>query len=119
MGRGLVADRGGVREALMGLPVVQPATRAEWHRVDLFDPRGHPLNLAGVEVDEACRPRGESGRPVHPRLFAAGTLLAHHDWARMKCGAGIAFATAFAAVAAVARDRGGAGADPGARGRPT
>jgi glycerol-3-phosphate dehydrogenase subunit B len=103
MGRGLIADRGRVREALMGLPVVQPASRAEWHRVDLLDPRGHPLNLAGLEIDEACRPRDESGRPVHPRLFAAGTVLAHHDWARMKCGAGIAFATAWAAVAARCR----------------
>jgi glycerol-3-phosphate dehydrogenase subunit B len=113
MGRGLIADRTGVREALMGLPVVQPAARADWHRVDLFDPRGHPLNLAGVEIDAACRPRGESRRPVHPRLFAAGTLLAHHDWARMKCGAGIAFATAFAAVAAAARDVQGAAAAAG------
>jgi glycerol-3-phosphate dehydrogenase subunit B len=117
MGHGLVADRGQVREALMGLPVVQPASRVEWHRVDLFDRRGHPLNQAGVEIDDACRPRDELGRPVHQRLFAAGTVLAHHDWARMKCGAGIAIATAFAAVAAVAATvpaRGAAAADPDA-----
>ena len=110
MGHGLVADRGRVREALMGLPVVQPASRAEWHRVDLLDRRGHPLNQAGLDVDESCRPRDETGRPVHPRLFAAGTVLAHHDWARMKCGAGIAFATAWAAVAAVVRAADGASA---------
>jgi glycerol-3-phosphate dehydrogenase subunit B len=106
MGRGLVADRGRVREALMDLRVVQPPTRAGWHHPDLLDPRGHPLNRAGVDVDAALRPCDEAGRPVHPRLFAAGTLLAHHDWARMKCGAGIALATAFAAVGAVARGGG-------------
>jgi glycerol-3-phosphate dehydrogenase subunit B len=105
MGHGLKAARDGVQEALMGLPVVQPAARADWHRVDLFDPRGHPLNQAGLAIDEACRPRGESGGPVHPRLFAAGTVLAHHDWARQKCGAGLAFATAFAAVARAAATR--------------
>jgi glycerol-3-phosphate dehydrogenase subunit B len=102
MGRGLRADRSGVHEALMGLPVAQPATRSEWHRLDLFDPRGHPLNQAGLEIDDSCRPRAEAGGPVHPRLFAAGTVLAHHDWARQKCGAGLAFATAFAVVARVA-----------------
>ncbi|HEY3352200.1 MAG TPA: glycerol-3-phosphate dehydrogenase subunit GlpB [Polyangia bacterium] len=108
MGGGLVADRTRVREALMDLRVVQPATRADWHHPDLFDPRGHALNRAGVDVDEQLRPRDQAGRPVHPRLFAAGTMLAHHDWARMKCGAGIALATAFAAVAAAARDLRGA-----------
>ena len=115
MGRGLIADRTRVRESLMDLRVVQPASRADWHRADVFDPRGHPLSFAGVDVDQRFRPRDENGQAVHPRLFAIGTLLAHHDWVRMKCGAGIAFASAYAAIATAADDL-GAGREPAAAG---
>ena len=101
MGGGLVADRRVVREPLLGLPVTQPASREDWHHRDLFDPRGHALNRAGLEVDGDFRPFGADGSLVHPRLFAVGTILAHHDWARMKCGAGLALATAAAAVRSV------------------
>jgi hypothetical protein len=31
-------------------------------------------------------------------LFAAGSILAHQDWMRMKCGSGLALSTAYAAV---------------------
>jgi glycerol-3-phosphate dehydrogenase subunit B len=108
MGGGLVADRQGVREAVLGLRVDQPPTRDAWHRADLFDPRGHAVNSVGVEVDATCRPLGEGGAVVHPGLFAIGTLLAHQDWVRTKCGAGIALATASAAIAEIAATRGGA-----------
>ena len=36
--------------------------------------------------------------PPHPRLFAAGSLLAHQDWMRQRYGAGVAIATAYKAV---------------------
>jgi len=39
-----------------------------------------------------------SGRPAFKLLFAAGSILAHQDWMRMKCGSGLALATGFAAV---------------------
>ncbi|WP_235893849.1 glycerol-3-phosphate dehydrogenase subunit GlpB [Oceanidesulfovibrio indonesiensis] len=97
-GKGLVADRHAVREPLFGLPVLQPHNRAEWHRDDFFDPRGHPLNRTGVEVDKRLRPLSENGRPAFSNLFAAGSILAHQDWMRAKCGAGLAIATAYAAV---------------------
>jgi glycerol-3-phosphate dehydrogenase subunit B len=102
MGGGLVADRKRIREPLLDLHVVQPASRAGWHHADLFDPRGHALNRAGLEVDGAFRPCRASGATVHPRLFAVGTILAHQDWARMKCGAGVALGSAAAAIRAVA-----------------
>jgi glycerol-3-phosphate dehydrogenase subunit B len=108
MGGGLVADRRAVREPVMGLPVVQPPTRADWHRRDLFDPSGHPLNRAGIAVDDSCRPVRDDGSVVHPRLFAAGTVLAHQDWIRAKCGAGVAVATAAKAIAVVCGDGGDA-----------
>jgi glycerol-3-phosphate dehydrogenase subunit B len=99
MGRGLEAGRTRVREPLLDLHVSQPATRSDWHQTDLFDTRGHALNRAGLEVDDGFRACDARGAVVHPRLFAVGTILAHHDWARMKCGAGLAIGTAAAAVA--------------------
>jgi glycerol-3-phosphate dehydrogenase subunit B len=104
MGGGLVADRKRVREPLLDLHVVQPESRARWHHSDLFDPRGHPLNRAGLEVDGSFRPCHASGEVVHPRLFAVGTILAHQDWARMKCGAGVALGSAAAAIHAMAAE---------------
>jgi len=106
MGQGLTADRARVREPLLDLHVAQPATRSDWHRAELFDPRGHALNRAGVEVDGSFRACDARGAVVHPRLFAVGTILAHQDWARMKCGAGLAIGTASAAVARLAGELG-------------
>jgi len=95
---GLAAERTGVHETLFGLPVAQPASRADWHRDDWFDPRGHAINRAGIVVDAGFRPLDAAGAPVHPRLFAAGAILAGQDWVRQRCGAGLAIATALAAV---------------------
>jgi glycerol-3-phosphate dehydrogenase subunit B len=103
MGGGLQADRRGVREALFGLPVHQPPGREDWHRAEFLDRRGHPVNRAGIEIDDDFRPLNGPGRPFHPRLFAAGSILAHQDWMRMKCGSGLAIATAAAAVQSLVR----------------
>ncbi len=102
IGRGLRAERDGVRERLMDLPVFQPPSREQWHSPDLFDPAGHPVDRAGIVVDDAFRPVDITGKVVRPGLYAAGTILAHQDWLREKCGAGLAVATAWAAVAALA-----------------
>ena len=99
---GLVAARDGVRESLLGLPVRQPAARSDWYRYQPFDQRGHRLNRAGIEVDESWRPLGADGAPLNKRLFAAGAVLARQDWVRQRCGAGLAIATAHAAVQAAA-----------------
>jgi glycerol-3-phosphate dehydrogenase subunit B len=104
MGQGLVADRTCIREPLFDLPVVQPPTRSLWHRPDLFDVNGHAVNRAGIEVNELFQPLESTRAVLHPRLFAVGTILAHHDWARMKCGAGIAIGSAAAAVSALERE---------------
>jgi len=98
MGGGLQADRRAVKESLFNLPVHQPERRAEWHREEFLDRRGHAVNRAGLEVDPGFRPLNPSGRSAHPRLFAAGSILAHQDWMRMKCGSGLALSTAYAAV---------------------
>ena len=99
---GLYAGQNGVREALLGLHVNQPEGREDWYRRDYLDPRGHELNRAGVETDKHFRPLDPAGGLVNERLFAAGAILAHQDWVRQRCGAGLAIVTAYAAVEAAA-----------------
>ncbi len=106
LGKGLYADRHNIREALFDLPVVQPDTRDQWHQKDFLDPHGHRINTAGVEIDADFRPLNPSGQVVLPNLFAVGTILAHQDWMRMKCGSGLAIASAYAAVNAYLKKSG-------------
>jgi len=98
IGGGLQADRKSIRETIFDLPVYQPDSRRDWHHRDFLDSRGHLINQAGLEIDDAFRPLGDSGGPAFETLFAAGSILAHNDWKRLKCGAGLAIATAFGAV---------------------
>ncbi len=107
-GKGLRADRSGIRETIFGLPVDQPRERRFWHHKDFLHATGHPINRAGLRVDYRFRPVDESGRVIHDRLFAAGSILAHQDWMRQKCGSGLAIATAFGALlGATERSRSG------------
>jgi glycerol-3-phosphate dehydrogenase subunit B len=98
LGGGLVAGRNGIREALLDLPVYQPGKRQDWHLHSFLDPGGHPVNRAGLEVDDLLRPLGAAGHCACENLFVAGSLLAHQDWKRMKCGSGLAISTAYGAV---------------------
>jgi glycerol-3-phosphate dehydrogenase subunit B len=101
LGKGLHADRKHISETIFDLPVTQPPDRTQWHRKNFLDSRGHPINRAGLEIDDLFRPLDNSGRPAYQTLFAAGSILAHQDWMRMKCGSGLAIATAFAAVQSI------------------
>ena len=103
-GRGLVADRNGIREPILGLPVAQPPSREDWHRRDFHDPAGHAIHRAGLTVDHAWRPLDGTGTPAWPRLVAVGSMLAKQDWIRAKCGSGLAIATAWAAIDHLARE---------------
>jgi glycerol-3-phosphate dehydrogenase subunit B len=103
LGKGLHADRERIHETVFDLPVTQPPDRTQWHRKNFLDPRGHPINRAGLEINDSFRPLDSSGRPAFKWLFAAGSILAHQDWMRMKCGSGLALATGFAAVQSFVR----------------
>ena len=103
IGGGLHADRKHICETIFGLPVYQPDSRANWHRRLFLDPEGHRINQAGLAVDDCFRPLGRNGKPLFETLFSAGSILAHNDWKRLKCGAGVAIATAFGAVKACGR----------------
>ncbi|MBW2589403.1 MAG: glycerol-3-phosphate dehydrogenase subunit GlpB [Deltaproteobacteria bacterium] len=98
LGRGLHADRKQIRESIFDLPVFQVGERTKWHNHNFLDPKGHLINMAGLEIDNMFRPLNSSGKPAFKTLFAAGSILAHQDWMRMKCGSGLAIASAFAAV---------------------
>ena len=102
-GKGLHADRQGIRETIFNLPVAQPKDRTVWHHKDLLHPAGHPINRFGLSVDNRFRPLDNDGKPCYPNLFAAGSILAHQDWIRQKCGSGLAIATAYGAVRACTR----------------
>ncbi|VTR68905.1 Glycerol-3-phosphate dehydrogenase, anaerobic, B subunit [Desulfosarcina cetonica] len=101
LGKGLTAERQGIRESLLHLPVVQPEHRGAWHRETFLAPEGHAINLAGLAVDDQFRPLDSNGRPVYGNLYAAGSILAHQDWMRTKSGTGLAVATALGAVDAL------------------
>jgi len=105
LGKGLVADRQGIRETLMDLPVVQPVDRSGWHKEAFLAPQGHAINLTGLAVDDRFRPVNRKGRVVFSNLYAAGSILAHQDWMRTKSGTGLAVATAFGAIDALNRNR--------------
>jgi glycerol-3-phosphate dehydrogenase subunit B len=101
MGKGLVSDRKGIYESLFNLPLYKPESRITWHHGKFLHPEGHPVNSAGVEVDDSFRPVDKTGKVVQNNLFIAGSILAHQDWMRMKCGSGVAISTAYAAVKAL------------------
>lgn len=104
LGKGLVAERSGIREPLLDLPVIQPESRRLWHDSDFFHSKGHLLNLAGIQVDEWLRPLTASGLPYAKNLYAAGSILSNSNWTRLKCGSGVAVATAHAAVSAFEKE---------------
>ncbi|MBU1168565.1 MAG: glycerol-3-phosphate dehydrogenase subunit GlpB [Proteobacteria bacterium] len=98
MGKGLVADRQKIKEAVFNFPVVQPEGRSTWFQKLFFDDQGHAINKAGIETDSFQRPINDHGDIIFDNVFAAGSILAHQDWAREKSGSGIAMSSGLNAV---------------------
>jgi glycerol-3-phosphate dehydrogenase subunit B len=92
-----------IMEPLLGIPVAQPKSREQWYRQKYLDKQGHDIHRAGIEFDASYRPLGPDGKPMYENLFAAGIIIAHQDWIRERCGAGIAISTAFKAVESAAQ----------------
>ncbi len=100
---GLEARMNDIIEPLVGIPVTQPESREQWYRQKYLDKNGHDIHRAGIEVDDRYRPLGPDGKPMSENLFAAGIIIAHQDWIRERCGAGIAISTAYKAVESAAQ----------------
>ena len=105
LGGGLQSDHTTIKERLFNLPVSQPEIRKNWHNDSFFDPSGHAINKAGLEIDDTFRPLNANGGPAFEKLFAAGIILANQDWTRMKCGSGLSIATAYGAIESFSRLR--------------
>ncbi len=74
-----------------GVPVGPDAVLAAHDGVDGGGPARHPLlEGLGVAVDPTGRALDEDGRAASARLFAAGSIVSAHDYARD--GAGVGFA---------------------------
>ncbi len=97
-GGGLHAKRGKVIETIFNLPVYQPENRNLWHNINFFEKQGHMINGAGIETDNVFRPVDRNNSIIHKNLYAAGTILAHNDWIRLKSGSGVSALSAYTAV---------------------
>ncbi len=100
---GLKSDQYEIREALIDLPIYQPQGRENWFSESYFDANGHAVNRSGLEVNDQFQVMDQSAKIIDNRLYASGIVLAHQDWIRQRCGAGLAIATSFKAVNAIAQ----------------
>jgi glycerol-3-phosphate dehydrogenase subunit B len=86
---------GEVREAVFDLPLLAPATRAEWLRPAFLDPYGQPIYGAGVAVDPAFRPLNSHQQPLYANIQAVGAIVAGGDYLRERSLDGVALASGY------------------------
>jgi glycerol-3-phosphate dehydrogenase subunit B len=102
-GGGLIAGRDGrIVEPVLGLPVEAPSYE-DWLADDPFDPRGHPLESAGLRTDRDLRPVGANGKVVVDNVAVVGSLLAGQRYLVERCGDGVAIASGHRAAAVLGR----------------
>jgi glycerol-3-phosphate dehydrogenase subunit B len=103
---GGIARRGGIREPALGLPVQAAEGREAGVHLALRpaasltvrDRRApQPILSAGLRVDASLRPLDDRGRPIHPRLHAAGAVIGGHEQATDGTGLGVAILTGWLA----------------------
>ncbi|HME89833.1 MAG TPA: FAD-binding protein [Myxococcaceae bacterium] len=100
IGGGIVREEE-FREPLLNLPVYAGSRRLRGQHIgDLLaeDVRGDQQAFrAGVRIDASLRPLGADGLPIHPRLYAAGSVISGYDPAADKTGLGVAIFTGYLA----------------------
>jgi glycerol-3-phosphate dehydrogenase subunit B len=97
VGKGITSSYAGFSEPIFDLPVSAPRKRADWFRKSLFDTAGHPINRAGIKVDDSLRPTDKKGDPIFDNLFICGTQLFGFDALREKSGGGVAVSSGYKA----------------------
>jgi glycerol-3-phosphate dehydrogenase subunit B len=102
-GGGLIGRADGrIVEPILDLPVEAPPL-ADWLADDPFDPRGHPLEAAGVRTTSDLRPVDANGDVVFENVVVAGSLLAGQRYLVERCGDGVAIASGARAAAVLGR----------------
>jgi glycerol-3-phosphate dehydrogenase subunit B len=98
LGGGLWAEMDRIIEPVFNIPVFQPGERGQWFGERFFDPEAHPIHRAGVVTDTDLRPVDAAGQVVLANVWAAGSILAHHQAIEEKSREGIDIATGFLAA---------------------
>ncbi len=98
LGGGLWAEMDRIIEPVFNIPVFQPGERGQWFGERFFDPEAHPIHRAGVVTDADLCPVDAAGRVVLANVWAAGSILAHHQAIEEKSREGIDIATGFLAA---------------------
>jgi glycerol-3-phosphate dehydrogenase subunit B len=100
IGGGIARD-GRFVETVLGLPVSSGTTLlGDEYIGELLSDRlvaDQMAFRAGVQIDGSLRALDQGGRPVHPRLFAAGSVISGYDPASDKTGLGVAIFTGYLA----------------------
>lgn len=102
---GLVADRTGVREPVMGLDVRQMSDREQWYGQDFFSTQ--PWQHFGVITDAQLHPYRHQ-LPMR-NVFAIGAVLGGFDAIRQGCAGGVSAVTALHAAAQIIEQTGAQG----------
>jgi glycerol-3-phosphate dehydrogenase subunit B len=100
-GAGIRADPSGrLEERVFGLPVEAPP-RERWFSDDPLVP--HPLEAAGIRVDDLHRPVGDDRLPLLDNVRVIGSALAGMRYLSERCGDGVALASAHHVAASLSR----------------
>lgn len=82
---------GTLLERVFGLPVTAPPREA-WFSRDPLKP--HPIEAAGIRVDDELRPLDSAGEVVLENVRVIGSGLAGMHYLEQRCGDGVALASA-------------------------
>jgi glycerol-3-phosphate dehydrogenase subunit B len=91
---------GTLEERVFGLPVEAPP-RDGWFSDDPLVP--HPLEAAGIRVDDLHRPIGQDRMPLLDNVRVIGSALAGMRYLAERCGDGVALASAHHVASSLAR----------------